>query len=329
MKTKDKVLSALLNHREEELSGQTLADHLGVSRNAIWAAVKTLQKDGVPIRALANKGYRLPATYDPLQASYFKKTLAESAPLWVYPTVDSTNDQLKNLARAGAVHGSAVLADHQSAGKGRLGRSFYSPALTGLYVSVLLKPDPSFQVGLNTTLKAAVLAARCLEKYGAPPIGVKWVNDLYTSRGKVAGILTEATINMENGMVDTVVVGVGINLLPPKGGFPEDIASHAAALFTPDNYRPIKNPLAQDLVEAYRALLKEDQDHALLSEYRERSVVLGKEVLATMGDRKIVGTVTAIRDDGALVLERADGQPENLMSAEISLRGNFGFGSKR
>lgn len=329
MKTKDKVLRALLNNREEELSGQTLADHLGVSRNAVWAAVKTLQKEGVPIRALPNKGYRLPATYDPLQASYFKKTLAESAPLWVYPTVDSTNDQLKNLARAGALHGSAVLADHQSAGKGRMGRSFYSPALTGLYVSVLLKPDPSFQVGLNTTLKAAVLAARCLEKYGAPPIGVKWVNDLYTSHGKVAGILTEATINMENGMVDTVVVGVGINLLPPAGGFPEDIANHVAALFSPDHYQPIKNPLAQDLVEAYRELLKEDQDHALLSEYRERSVVLGKEVLATMGDRKIIGTVKAIRDDGALVLERADGQLENLMSAEVSLRGDFGFGSNR
>lgn len=327
MKTKDKVLSALLNHREEDLSGQALADNLGISRNAVWSAVKTLQKDGVPIQALANKGYRLPPTYDPLQASYFKETLGAVAPLWVYPTVDSTNNQLKSFAREGAFHGSAVLADHQSAGKGRMGRSFYSPALTGLYVSVLLKPGPSFQVGLNTTLKAAVLAARCLEKYGTPPIGVKWVNDLYTSQGKVGGILTEATINMENGMVDTVVVGVGINLLPPEGGFPKDIANRAAALFTPENYRPIKNPLAQDLVKAYRKLLETDQDANLLSEYKERSVVLGKEVVATVGDHNIIGTVIAIEDDGTLVLQKPDGQLEHLMSAEVSLRGHFGFAS--
>ncbi len=323
MKTKDKVLKALLSHRHKDLSGQSLADTLGVSRNAVWFAVKTLQKEGVPVLALPNKGYRLPPTYDPLQASVLREALGEKIPLWVYPDVDSTNTLLKNLTRESAVHGSALLADSQRAGRGRMGRSFYSPALTGLYLSVLLKPDSSFQIGLNITLKAAVLAARCIEKYTSSPVGVKWVNDLYTDTGKVGGILTEATVNVENGIVDTVVVGVGLNLLSPKDGFPEAIAGRAAPLFTPDNYRPVKNALAEDLVKAYRGLLNTEQDAALLSEYRKRSVVLGKEVVATIGKRQINGIAVAIENDGTLVLKKNNGQIEHLVSAEVSLRGDF------
>ena len=152
-----------------------------------------------------------------------------------YATVTSTNDIVKNAARAGAEEGFTVTARCQTAGRGRMGRSFFSPDGTGLYISILLRPTFHPKDALMITTAAAVATARALEAAGSRNIGIKWVNDLLINGKKIAGILTESSLSMGADSLDFAVLGIGINLLSPSNGFPEEIKDIAGAVF--DNAR--------------------------------------------------------------------------------------------
>ncbi len=233
----------------------------------------------------------------------------------VYPSLASTNTALRKWAEEGAPHGAAVIAEAQTAGRGRLGRSFASPSGAGLYMSLLLRERiPARRLPLLTPY-AAVAAARAVEAVADVRVGIKWVNDLRIGEKKIAGILTEGGLS-PSGELDFAIVGIGINLLP--GALPEELAPIAAAIgdyTTP----PRTEALAASVLNEFFGGLETFRDGSFLGEYRRRSVVLGRTVTATDGERTAVGIATAIEDDGALRLA-TDGGDILLRAGEVTVR---------
>lgn len=238
-----------------------------------------------------------------------------SQELRVYPSLASTNTTLREWAEAGAPHGAAVIAETQTAGRGRLGRSFASPHCAGLYMSLLLREEIPTEALPLLTPYAAVAAARAVEAVSRVAVGIKWVNDLRIGEKKIAGILTEGGFSPSGGLA-FAIVGIGINLLP--GALPEELAPIAAAIgdFAPP---PRIEALAASVLNEFFGGLASFRDGSFLSEYRRRSVVLGRTVTAIDGDRTAVGIATAIEDDGALRLRTEEGDLL-LRAGEVSIR---------
>lgn len=235
--------------------------------------------------------------------------------LHLYPTLPSTNTTLREMAEAGAPHGTAVLAEEQTAGRGRLGRQFCSPRGAGLYISLLVKePLPAEKLPLLTPY-AAVAAARAIERVAALTVGIKWVNDLRVCERKIAGILTEGGFSPDGGLA-YAVVGIGIDILPAF--LPPHLDGIAAAIgdFTEP---PRREVLAAALLDAFFGELSTLRDGSFMEEYRRRSVVLGRCVTAYDADRTLTGRAVAILDDGALQIETDTGTA-CLRAGEVSLK---------
>ena len=234
--TRDDIL-ALLISSDGFVSGEAVSVHLGISRAAVSQAVRSLRADGYGIDAVTNRGYRLLTEPDLLSEGAIRghflrlhasETTAEKH-IHVYPSLPSTNRTLRDLAEDGAPSGTAVFAEEQTAGRGRLGRAFYSPSGTGLYFSYLLRPDVSPEEALPVTAWTAVAVQRALEKAAGISLSVKWVNDLIFGHKKIGGILTEMSVESESGRIRFITIG--LNIYPPEGGFPEGLNSVAAALY--------------------------------------------------------------------------------------------------
>jgi BirA family biotin operon repressor/biotin-[acetyl-CoA-carboxylase] ligase len=239
MNVKEQLLSVLENNRGENISGAELARKLSVSRNAVWKAVKSLQEVGYSITSALNKGYCLSNENDIISVQSIAKYLNEDTKklmLEVHKEVTSTNSILKEYAEKGEQEGKVIVAEKQSSGRGRMNRSFYSPEGTGIYLSILLKPNLTFQESLLITTTAAVAVAEAIEKVSGCEAKIKWVNDIYCKGKKVCGILTEASLDMESGALKYAVLGIGINVLKPAGDFPEELKDIAAAVFDAELY---------------------------------------------------------------------------------------------
>lgn len=231
---KAQVLAALEAAHGRYLSGQELADRLQVSRTAVWKAVAGLRADGVPIQAVTNRGYALPANADILHAdavaALLEPEVARALHIEVYDRLPGTNAALRVRAAQQAPEGLVLIAQAQSAGRGRSGRSFFSPP-GGLYMSLLLRPEFSIRQSVYLTAMAAVAAARACETLCGSPIQIKWVNDLWKDGKKVCGILTEASMDVESGLLEYAIVGPGFNLVPPPNGWPPELEGIAGSLF--------------------------------------------------------------------------------------------------
>ncbi len=229
--------------------------------------------------------------------------------------VDSTNTYLKTLALQGASEGTVVVADRQTGGRGRLGRSFFSPSDTGLYMSLLLKPSIPASEAVKITAFISVAVSRAIDKLSGKKSQIKWVNDIYIDGCKVCGILTEATFS-GSGSLDYVIVGIGINVFPPKSGFPEDIVNKAGWVF--DFSEPSKKEqlLAQILEEINNL-------DDFTKEYKERSCVIGKNVTVLQSGISYPAKVLDITDSCSLKISLTDRSVKYLSSGEISLQGDF------
>ncbi|MFR1266371.1 MAG: biotin--[acetyl-CoA-carboxylase] ligase [Gemmiger formicilis] len=231
---KQEVLAALDAARGRFISGQELAAQLSVSRTAVWKAVAALRRDGIPIKAVTNRGYTLAQSVDVLNAAAVAAQLDEATvkalQIEVVDRLPGTNAALRSRADAGAREGLVLIAQAQSAGRGRGGHSFYSPP-GGLYMSILLRPEIGARQAVGLTAMAAVAAARAAERLCGVPITIKWVNDLWKNGKKVCGILTEAVLDLESGMLDYAVLGLGFNVAAPADGWPEDLRDVAGALY--------------------------------------------------------------------------------------------------
>ncbi len=234
--------------------------------------------------------------------------------LTVKQSVTSTNTLMKE--RASLAPQFCLIAAHgQTAGRGRLGRSFYSPDGSGVYMSMLLKPQCTEEAATRITTCCAVAMCRVLEKIGGAPVGIKWVNDIYTSRGKVCGILTEGGRSPLNGEF-YAVVGIGVNLSAPHGGFPHDIEKKAAALFDEPPHAAFEKTVAE-FVNTFIPMYQSINDNTYMREYIDRSVILGKRV--ELAGKNKTARAVGINEDFSLRVEYDDGMCENIFNGDVSI----------
>lgn len=320
MTTKERILALLEENRGTPLSGEALAEELGVSRTAVWKAIKDLQKAGHAIAAAQNKGYTLDTDSEMLSEQGVRLFLRnKSLNLVVARELESTNLTAKQMAAEGAPHGTLVLADSQTAGRGRRGRSFASPPGTGLYLSMVLRSALPMQSAALVTSAAAVAVCRAVESTSGKRLDIKWVNDLFYRGKKCCGILTEAAADMETGGVDYLVVGIGLNLLPPESGWPEELEEIATAVFSPGEHVGrcrIAAAIADELLDLCAAL----PDTSFMEEYRARNLVPGRDVDIIQNGEHRPAHALAVTDDGHLLVRLPGGGQEELLFGEVSIR---------
>ncbi len=234
-----------------------------------------------------------------------------------FSEVTSTNDIIKDMAKAGAPEFSVVIADSQTQGRGRMGRSFMSPSGTGLYMSILLRPHFTADKALLITTAAAAATARTIEKHTGKHTYIKWVNDIFMGEKKVCGILTEGSIVGDR--LEYAVLGIGINLLPPRGGFSE-LEGIAGAIFENDGYD--KDALVRDILENFENYYRGLESSPHYSDYVKRDMLSGKTVdVLRAGEVLYSAKVVGIEKDFSLSVDR-DGKKENLATGEVSVKVN-------
>ena len=318
MAVREKVLEML--GTGETVEGAKMAKELGVSRTAVWKVMNSLRQNGYEIEAVTNRGYRLIAAPDRLSEAEIRRWLTGEATgraMEIHERLDSTNNRAKALAAAGAPHGTAVIADSQSGGRGRLGRSFFSPEHSGIYMTVILRPDCTPErAGLLTSL-AAVAAARAVEKVSGADVKIKWVNDLYLNGKKICGILTEAGLGLEAGRLEYAVVGIGINV--NRMVFPPELQEIATSVGNETGAVPDRNRLIAEILNELDALYGELETGAFLAESRKRSNVIGQTVTVIEGGRQYPARALDIDGQGRLVIETEAGKA-CLNYGEVSLK---------
>ncbi|MDO5036675.1 MAG: biotin--[acetyl-CoA-carboxylase] ligase [Tissierellia bacterium] len=319
-KTKDIILQALRDHPDRYLSGQDLADQLSISRQAVWKAIKDLRQMGHPIESLPKRGYRLDNQPLPLREDKIRQRLIpqiKDLPLWIYPSLDSTNRVLSDLDKERDLPSlSLVLAEEQTQGRGRMGKSFQSPAYTGIYLSFLLKKDQGFSLDL-VTIKASLALCLAIEEETDKTPQIKWVNDLYLEGKKIAGILTEGKIEKQ-GLTQSIV-GIGLNFATPREVFQEDLRDKATSLFAQGVCR---EEIIASCLNHFYDLEKTWTPEEIIQAYSQRNLVLGREVSFLLGDISYQGQAKKITPEGYLLVD-VDGQEVCLNSGQVSLLGDW------
>lgn len=316
MSVKEEVLQ-ILTEGGGSVSGEKLAASLKVSRNAIWKAVASLRAQGYDIEGCPNKGYVLQKAPDLLCETELRKNLEagnRDLSIFVYPTIDSTNNEAKRLLANGLQELALIVSDEQSAGRGRRGRSFFSPSGTGVYMTLVLRPHAQLQEATALTTAAAVAVTLAVEALTGKRVEIKWVNDVYLDGKKICGILTEAITDFESGEVQSVIVGIGVNL--HESEFPEELKDRATALCGEISRNEMIAAITNELMKLYSEL----GNKAYLTSYREHSMVIGKEVNYYENEEKRSAYAIDIDDTGALIVRHEDGSIKALSGGEITLR---------
>lgn len=237
----------------------------------------------------------------------------------VLDEIDSTNNYLKSLARNGEDEGTVVIADSQTGGRGRYDRQFHSPEHSGIYMSILLKPNIPPENAVLITAAAAVAVSKSVEKLTGEETGIKWVNDILKNGKKICGILTEGAINPENNKFSWAVLGIGINAYAPENGFHKDIENIAGAVFKKPE-KGLRNRLVTEILKEFSKLYKDIESKTFLEDYRSRSVALGKTVSVIKNEIQIPAKALKIDDDCRLLVEYQNGEKEYLNSGEIGIK---------
>ena len=319
MQVKDRVLAALEASRGTYLSGQALAQQLQVSRNAVWKAISQLRESGYPIQAVSHRGYCLDVDSPLLSPQSIARHLTvPGLQVEVAQTVSSTNTLLRQRAEEGAQEGLVLAAVEQTAGKGRQGHSFFSPPDTGLYLSLLLRPKLSAQDALLLTTCAAAAVALAIEACAGVEAQIKWVNDVFCRGKKVCGILTEAALDLESGGLQYAIVGMGVNLFPPAGGFPADLPQAGAVYTARPQGLESRSQLAGEILNQFFAFYPHLEEKPFFQAYRDRSLVLGREV--TVLERGQTRTALALDLNFSLQVREADGRERALASGEVRVK---------
>ena len=321
MQTRDALFECLAA-QDGYISGELLAERLGVSRSAVWMAVSELREEGCRIEAAQNRGYALLDPGSRLPAGQIKALLhggSADCNVIVLHETDSTNDELKRRAAGGCPAGTVLIAERQTGGKGRLGRSFYSPPRGGLYMSVLLRPSIPASECMAVTACTAVAVAAAVEQICGRRAEIKWVNDIMLDGKKLCGILTEGALSAETGLFEYLVIGIGVNVA--SAGFPEELREVAASMFG-DVENPPRAAVAAAILNLLYDKLKMLPQRTFMEEYRARSCVIGKEIIMTdfaAGGAKSMARALDVDDDGGLIVEMPDGV-RKLHSGEVSVR---------
>lgn len=247
--------------------------------------------------------------------------------LIVYREVTSTNTLLKDLGRQGAAHGTVMIADRQTGGRGRLGRSFLSPGGVGIYLSALIRPNVMPGKLMHLTCAVAVAICDAVEAACGIRPGIKWTNDLVIGKRKLAGILTELGLKPGTGLVDYAVIGVGINCCQKEADFDPAIRNMATSLALAAGTPIDRSRLAAEMIRALSAMSDQLQTgkDALMAQYEKDCVTIGRDIQVVRGNEIYLGKATGIDPDGGLIVRRENGEMETVSSGEVSIRGMYGY----
>ncbi|QQK08824.1 biotin--[acetyl-CoA-carboxylase] ligase [Miniphocaeibacter halophilus] len=322
MTVKENVLLFLENNKGKFISGNLLANKLDVSRNAIWKAINSLREEGYEIDSVKNKGYCLLEENFILSKQSIGRYLnTYNLDIEVNKTLDSTNDFLKKYAKKNSKEGKIIIAEEQTQGKGRLGKSFYSPANSGIYLSILLKPNLHASQALYITTCAAVAVSKAIDKISGENSQIKWVNDIFLNNKKVCGILTEASFDLEGGSMDYAILGIGLNLTRPSDDFPEDIRDIAGYIFHNDNLpKDYKNKVIAEIINNFFEYYPTIENKEFLKDYKKRSLILNKPIYIFRGAKTEEATALDIDNEFRLKVLKKNGEIEYLSSGEVSIR---------
>ena len=325
MSTKNRILELLEQQRGESISGEHLAGVLGISRNAVWKAIKELQKDGYNIVAVTNKGYRLSAENDIISIPGIKPFLSERSQFYankiqVHKSLESTNKTAKEMAVAGAEHGTIIISDCQTMGRGRYSRNFFSPSGGGLYMSIVLRPEAMhFKNPTSVTAFAAVSVCEAIESISTKVPRIKWVNDIFIDGKKVCGILTEAVTDFESGGLDWVVLGIGINVHTRTEDFPCDLQSIATSIYPDEKRSGVRNRLSAEIINRILGFETLPSETEIFEKYKKRLMVLGKKITVIQNQVEYKATAIDVDSVGHLVVKNESGERITLSSGEIRI----------
>ncbi len=324
---KEEILR-LLRSADGYISGQELCNRFGVSRTAVWKAINQLKEAGYEIEAQQNKGYRLMAAPDLMTEAEIKSLMHTE---WVakevlyFDTIDSTNTKAQELAEKGYPSGTLVVADKQESGKGRRGRSWVSPSGTGIFMTLMIKPDINPNNASMLTLVAALAVAKAITSVTGEEALIKWPNDIVVNSKKVCGILTE--MNAQFDYINHIVVGIGINV--HNESFPEEISQMASSLMVEAGGKRFHR--AQIIAETmsyfeqyYDTFLKTQDLSALVREYDELLVNMNKAVRVLDPKEPFDGKAMGITPKGELIVDTWESR-KLVSSGEVSVRGIYGY----
>ena len=240
--------------------------------------------------------------------------------LFVYDCVTSTNDLAKEFVKDGFDKETVIISREQTAGRGRRGRSFFSPDATGIYMSIVLRPECPVELLSLLTPAAAVATAKSLEKASGKKVDIKWINDIFLDGKKICGILCETSFDSTRKM-PSVVVGIGINLCDPRGGFPEEISEIASSLFgSAAMDEDVPSMICAEIINLLVDYSDSIVERPFLEEYKKRMFLLGKEITVISGTDAYLATVTDIDDDAHLTVTLPDNSVKVLNAGEISIK---------
>lgn len=330
--SKEKIFAFLSAQEGEFLSGEAISAQLGISRAAVWKGVNALRRDGYAIEAQTGLGYRLTASPDVLSERELRRHLGATKTvgrtLYCFESIDSTNSFLKRAAAEGAPDGAVAVADEQTAGRGRRGRSFSSGPGRGVYLSALLRPQLAPENILPLTALGAVAACDAVERTCGVRPQIKWTNDLVLNGKKLSGTLTELSLEGESGALQYAVIGIGINCGNTREDFPPELRDMATSLFLETGRRVQRAALAAALIEELDRLyaaLQSGRTADYLAAYRRDCLTLGREVQLLWQDAKEKVTALDVDDQFGLIVRREDGTVETIRTGEVSVRGLYGY----
>ncbi len=320
--TKQKVLSALESDKGRYVSGTKISRETGVSRSAIWKAVSSLRKKGYNIYACPKRGYMLEPEKDVISEFSIKKYMhfyADEITVRAFGKVTSTNTVARDFAKRGLGQFTAIVAESQTDGRGTRGRKFFSPHGTGLYMSIILRPDAHVTDTLYITTAAAAACAEAIETVSGRQAQIKWVNDVYVQNKKVCGILTEGALDPDGKGIEYAVLGVGINVFRPVDDFPDEIKKTAYWLEdTP--VCDIRSRLAAEILDRFIFYYKRLSEKPFLRSYKKRMFLVGREVDFSLNGNNLTGVVLGLTDDLRLEVRLPSGEIKRLSSGDVSVR---------
>lgn len=326
MEMKDKVL-AFLKGQKEYRSGEEISQKIGVTRAAVWKVIKKLQAEGYEIESSTKKGYRLlntPNVVTPSEIKHNLKTETLGQVICYQERLDSTNNKAKALAREGAKEGLLVITDHQTQGKGRLGRVWESPAGTGIWMSLVLRPNILPQHASQLTLVAGLSMCETIQEVTGLEAKIKWPNDIVVNGKKVCGILTEMSAEIEG--INYIILGIGVNV--NMAYFSEELP-YASSLALEGKREYSRKEIIKRFLEKfeddyYNYKLKPDLA-VIMERYEKSCISLHKKVKLLMRNEEIIAKATGITKDGGLLVVFEDGTSKEVLSGEVSVRGIYGY----
>ena len=322
MSTKDQLLVYLKANQDTWVSGETISNKTEVSRSAIWKHIRQLRKEGYILDSSPKKGYRLLQAPDLLLPGEIRDGLTTRVfgreNIYHFKQIGSTNFEARDYAEKGAPEGTLILAENQTEGRGRKGRTWFSPSLGGIYVSLILRPNLSPVESPKITLLTAVALVEALSSVTQLEIRIKWPNDLLIQGKKLAGILTEMRTEVD--AVNYIVVGIGINVNTED--FPDPIRETATSLSIEAGKTFSRVAILREFLRCFETHYEFFLDRGfepVLKRWKELSDIIGKRVKVEMVDRTLTGTVRNVDRDGVLILKDEKGRSQRIFSGDVTL----------